>query len=196
MSVSILLAQTFNDGEGFPHVVQNANIVDLINNESGYSVVLQNATLDYQGQPTHYIPVTSAVFTTVSAALAAYQTALQTLTTQQSQAAITAGQGGNFITQAMLATGTTTMTSTPSIGSVVNMTGALTGSAVLKMPTVPPAGWWAVFVNETTGAHTSTIEGSSGTGIAIAGNGTNSGAMLYSDGINIWRVTPDTANTP
>jgi hypothetical protein len=65
--------------------------------------------------------------------------------------------------------------------------GSLTATRTLTVPL--PAGFRWAFYNNTSGGQIITVKGSSGTGVDIA-NGKH--AMVYSNGTNIVRITPDT----
>lgn len=71
--------------------------------------------------------------------------------------------------------------------TIMEFTGTLTGAKNVIVPTV--SGYqWTVF-NNTTGGFAITIKTSAGTGVAIAAG---KRAIVYGDGTNIVRVTPDT----
>src|SRR5579862_2814123 len=69
---------------------------------------------------------------------------------------------------------------------LIALSGTLTGSIHLIMPTWAGK-WWYVF-NGSAGAFSVTVKTAAGTGMVVA-QGT--GALLYCDGTNILRMTPD-----
>jgi hypothetical protein len=86
------------------------------------------------------------------------------------------------------AAGTQTTTSGVLAGGIVELTGAITGNRVLNITDAATGKQWT-FANKTTGAFTVQIEIAGANPITIA-SGTR--AILYSDGTQIRRVTPDT----
>lgn len=78
------------------------------------------------------------------------------------------------------------LTTDQSYSLIVEFTGALTGNINVIVASLTKQ--W-IFFNNTTGAFTLTVKPATGTGIAI---GQGKRAILYFDGTNIVRATPDT----
>lgn len=76
-----------------------------------------------------------------------------------------------------------TLTSLESANAVIDLTGALTGSINVIVPTA--TGAWT-FVNSTTGTFTITVKTSAGTGILVP-QGTS--MLVYCDGTNVYNAT-------
>lgn len=81
--------------------------------------------------------------------------------------------------------GNTTLTSSESANTILEVTGAITGNRTVTLPLINRQ--WIVF-NNTTGAFTVTFIGATGTGVVVA---TAKRATLYSDTTNIVRATAD-----
>lgn len=79
-----------------------------------------------------------------------------------------------------------TLTRAQAANDILEFTGALTANIQVIVPLAVDE--WIV-LNNTTGAFTLTVIGATGTGIAVA---QTKRAIVYSDGTNVNRVTPDT----
>ncbi len=80
--------------------------------------------------------------------------------------------------------GTVSPTKTQLGAQVLIVTGTLTANAILSLPLIAGAQW--TVVNSTTGAHTLTVAGATGSGVAVA-QGT--GVIAYTDGTNYYSIT-------
>lgn len=90
----------------------------------------------------------------------------------------------NTGTAAIAATsGSVAPTKTQLGAQVLIVTGTLTANAILTLPLTPGAQW--TVVNNTTGAYTLTVAGSSGSGVGVA-QGT--GVIAYTDGTNYYSI--------
>lgn len=78
------------------------------------------------------------------------------------------------------------LTTDQSYSAVIEFTGALTANINVIVASLTKS--W-VFFNNTTGAFTLTVKPATGTGIAI---GQGKRAVLYFDGTNVVRASPDT----
>lgn len=79
-----------------------------------------------------------------------------------------------------------TLSSAEMESPILEFTGALTANISVIVP-LASGGLFVVF-NNTSGAFTLTVKGSTGTGIAV---GQGKRAILYADGTNVVRVTAD-----
>ena len=79
-----------------------------------------------------------------------------------------------------------TLSSTEYRAKIIEVSGTLTGNRNVVVPLTAGAHW--LFYNNTSGSYTLTVIGASGTGIAVT---QGCAAMLYTDGVNVLRLTPD-----
>lgn len=79
-----------------------------------------------------------------------------------------------------------TLTTLEMVNPIMEFTGVLTGNIELRVKLFD--GWQAIVFNNTTGAFSLTVKGATGTGIVVA---TAKTALLYSDGVNVYRATAD-----
>lgn len=79
-----------------------------------------------------------------------------------------------------------TLSTTEYRNKIIYVSGTLTGNRNVVVPLTTGACW--KFYNNTSGSYTLTIIGASGTGITIT---QGSSAIVYTDGTNVLRLTPD-----
>ncbi len=88
------------------------------------------------------------------------------------------------VTSIAMASGTNTPTANQLGATTLLLTGALTANATLVLPLQAGAQW--TVVNNTTGAYTVTVQGSSGAGVSVA-QGT--GIAAYTDGVSYFAIS-------
>lgn len=194
MAITLTAQQTFTDVTGLnSYIYNNADIIGVPKNTQNvtYAVVIR-------GNPQTVINVTQATWNTVSAAWTTYQTALATLSAQQSAAALAAAGSSVSLTPITM-TGGTTSPSSVGVGAlcVLVLTGVLASGGTLQLPAGIAAGTVFAILNLTTGLFAVTVLGPSdaGSGIAVGTSASNDAALLIWTGTKIQRLTANTVST-
>lgn len=85
-----------------------------------------------------------------------------------------------------LTTGVVTLTPTQAARKVITLSGTLTGNLAVVLPNwTAPAGRW-LFINNTTGAFTTTVRTAAGAGVTVPQGGPSNPLEVYGDGTNIY----------
>lgn len=157
----------------------------------GILTLIANSTLSLTASTTNYIEVDRAGtvsfnttgFTAGRIPLYTVVTGASTVTSWLDHRITSVTKAGRHVRA--MADANQTLSAEQSLNDIIECTGALTAQRNLVVPLAPQQ--WTIFCN-TTGFGIQVI-GPSGTGVAIA---VGKRAIVYSDGTNVVRVTPDT----